>query len=104
MQFEDKKLVCRDCGVQFVWTAGEQEFFSKKGFTNIPSRCPECRKKNRNKKDKPTQNQKFETSDNPTIIKCKNCQKPATVNFAVKNPNDILCAGCFEKQLDQASN
>ena len=24
--FEDKTLVCKDCGKEFVWTAGEQEF------------------------------------------------------------------------------
>ncbi len=23
--FEDKTLVCKDCGKEFVWTAGEQE-------------------------------------------------------------------------------
>ena len=41
---EDKKLVCKDCGAEFVFTAGEQEFYKEKGFTNEPSRCPECRK------------------------------------------------------------
>jgi CxxC-x17-CxxC domain-containing protein len=41
--YEDKTLVCRDCGNEFVFTAGEQEFFAQKGFTNEPSRCPECR-------------------------------------------------------------
>ena len=24
--FEDKVLVCKDCGAEFVFTAGEQEF------------------------------------------------------------------------------
>lgn len=41
---EDKKLVCKDCGAEFVFTAGEQQFYQEKGFTNEPSRCPECRK------------------------------------------------------------
>jgi NAD-dependent SIR2 family protein deacetylase len=40
----DKTLVCKDCGQQFVFTAGEQEFYEQKGFTNEPTRCPECRK------------------------------------------------------------
>ena len=39
----DKMLTCRDCGNTFVFTAGEQEFFASKGYTNEPSRCPECR-------------------------------------------------------------
>ena len=40
---EDKNLTCRDCGVEFVFTASEQEFYAQKGFTNEPGRCPECR-------------------------------------------------------------
>ncbi len=40
----DKTLVCSDCGCEFVFTEGEQEFYAEKGFTNEPKRCPECRK------------------------------------------------------------
>ena len=40
---EDKTLKCADCSVDFVFTAGEQEFYSSKGFTNEPKRCPTCR-------------------------------------------------------------
>ncbi len=39
----DKSLVCTDCGKEFVFTAGEQDFYAQKGFTNPPSRCPDCR-------------------------------------------------------------
>ncbi len=41
---EDKKITCKDCGSQFVWTAGEQEFYKQKGFENEPTRCPTCRR------------------------------------------------------------
>ena len=41
---EDKKITCRDCGKEFVFTVGEQEFYKEKGFENEPVRCPECRK------------------------------------------------------------
>lgn len=41
---EDKTIVCKDCGKEFVFTVGEQEFFKEKGFENDPVRCPECRK------------------------------------------------------------
>lgn len=44
MSFEDRILVCRDCGDEFVFTAGEQEFYAQKGFLNNPVRCPECRR------------------------------------------------------------
>lgn len=41
---EDKKIVCCDCGAEFVFTVGEQEFYQAKGFDNEPKRCPACRK------------------------------------------------------------
>ena len=28
----DKTLTCRDCGNEFVFTEGEQEFYKEKGF------------------------------------------------------------------------
>ena len=47
MAFEDKSLVCADCGAEFSFTASEQEFYASKGFTNEPRRCPECRLANK---------------------------------------------------------
>ena len=43
MNYADKTLTCRDCGRGFTFTAGEQEFYASRGFTNEPGRCPECR-------------------------------------------------------------
>lgn len=45
--YQDEKLVCEDCGAEFVFTAGEQEFYAEKGLVNKPKRCPECRKARR---------------------------------------------------------
>jgi hypothetical protein len=40
---QDKELKCLDCGQEFTWSAGEQEFFHEKGFTESPKRCKTCR-------------------------------------------------------------
>ena len=48
--FEDKTLKCKDCGAEFVFTAGEQEFYQEKGFANEPQRCKECRIANKRAK------------------------------------------------------
>ncbi|NLA33298.1 MAG: cytochrome C551 [Tenericutes bacterium] len=48
MEFKDKTIVCKDCGKEFVFTTGEQEFYKEKGFTNEPVRCKECRYAKRN--------------------------------------------------------
>ena len=36
--YEDKTLVCKECGKEFVFTAGEQEFYAERGFQNEPQR------------------------------------------------------------------
>lgn len=43
MEFKDETIVCKDCGKEFVFTVGEQEFFKEKGLENKPVRCKECR-------------------------------------------------------------
>ncbi len=35
---------CRNCGRSFSITNGEMEYFNRKGY-NLPTRCPNCRKK-----------------------------------------------------------
>ena len=46
--YEDKTLKCKDCGADFVFTAGEQEFYAQNGFTNEPKRCKACRDAKKN--------------------------------------------------------
>lgn len=38
----DRTLTCRDCGQEFVFTVGEQEFYQQRGFSD-PQRCGTCR-------------------------------------------------------------
>ena len=45
IQMEDKTLICQDCGQEFIFTVGEQEFYKEKGFENEPKRCKACRDK-----------------------------------------------------------
>ncbi|MBI2757040.1 MAG: zinc-ribbon domain-containing protein, partial [Chloroflexi bacterium] len=51
MSFADKTLTCRDCGQEFVWTAGEQEFYASRGLQNPPGRCTTCRAERRSQRD-----------------------------------------------------
>jgi CxxC-x17-CxxC domain-containing protein len=45
MSFEDKNIVCADCGAEFVHSAADQARYAERGFTNEPKRCRECREK-----------------------------------------------------------
>ncbi len=40
--YNDQTVACRDCGQEFTFTAGEQEFYAQRGFST-PTRCASCR-------------------------------------------------------------
>lgn len=44
-QMEDKIITCRDCGVEFAFTVGEQMFYAERGLAHEPVRCKDCRAK-----------------------------------------------------------
>lgn len=53
MAYQDKTIACNDCGTDFTFTAGEQEFYAEKGFDNEPKKCKECRQKAKRNFSKP---------------------------------------------------
>jgi CxxC-x17-CxxC domain-containing protein len=95
MPYEDRKLICRDCQKEFVWSAGEQSFFETKGF-GAPSRCTECRKKNKMQRNSPAAT--ATVSNSVHEITCSVCGKVSEVPFKPRNPQGVLCADCFAKQ------
>ncbi len=44
---QDRHLSCVECGEQFDWTAGEQDYFREKGLSEAPKRCKSCRQAKR---------------------------------------------------------
>lgn len=93
--FEDKTLICRDCGEEFVFTAGEQEFYSTKGFQNEPTRCKMCRD---------TRKSQFNRSGSEKRSKemfdavCSECGKETKVPFKPRLDKPIYCSDCFAKR------
>lgn len=81
----DKNLSCGDCGKQFAFTAGEQEFYEEKGFTP-PKRCPECRAA------KKAAGRQF------TKVTCAGCGKDTEVPFVPSGDRPVYCRDCFEGQ------
>lgn len=43
MEYQDRQISCMDCAQPFTFTAGEQEFYDRKGFKEEPKRCKPCR-------------------------------------------------------------
>lgn len=90
--YQDKQLSCRDCGSEFTFTAGEQEFYAEKGFQNEPTRCAECRaafKANRNKRSNAPREM------HETV--CAECGATTKVPFVPRNDRPVYCSECFSK-------
>ena len=83
--YQDQTLVCEDCGQEFVFTAGEQEFYAEKGLSNTPKRCPDCRKLRRQKSRKKMYS-----------AICSACGAETKVPFKPKPDREVLCRECFE--------
>ena len=88
MTYEDKVLNCRECGKDFVFTAGEQEFFALKGLQNDPARCPTCRARRRQERSGPRP---------MTTVRCANCGGEAQVPFVPRGDKPVYCSRCFEQ-------
>ncbi|MBO4356352.1 MAG: zinc-ribbon domain containing protein [Clostridia bacterium] len=84
--YQDITLKCKDCGNDFVFTAGEQEFYAEKGFQNQPQRCKACRDARKNA-SKP-QREMFTTV-------CAKCGKEAKVPFQPSSDRAVYCSECF---------
>ena len=87
--FEDKTLTCKECGAEFVFTAGEQEFYQEKGFVNEPQRCKECRDKRKNANRA--------AREMHTAI-CADCGAEAKVPFEPRDDRPVYCSECFAKR------
>ena len=90
--FEDKTLVCKDCGKEFVWTAGEQEFYASRGFENQPQRCKPCRdaRKNGGARSNGGERQMFDAV-------CAACGKTCKVPFQPREDRPVYCSDCFAR-------
>ncbi len=55
----EKNLTCKDCGAGFVFTEGEQAFYQEKGFTNEPTRCPDCRRARKQQRNNNSYNDRW---------------------------------------------
>ena len=84
--YEDKTLVCKDCGNEFVFTAGEQAFYAERGFQNEPKACKDCRNARKNATRGPRE---FFTAT------CARCGGDAKVPFQPKSDRPVFCSDCF---------
>ncbi len=101
MALSDKTLVCVECGAEFIFTAGEQEFFNSRGFTNEPKRCRSCRAVRRTEQRGGAMYQ--EAPREMYQITCAECGNDAMVPFRPKGDRPVYCSDCFSKMSAEPS-
>jgi CxxC-x17-CxxC domain-containing protein len=104
-QYQDKVLTCRDCGQEFSFTAGEQEFYAQRGYTNEPGRCPSCRSARKAQRGDSgggfggggssfgggARREMF-----PAV--CSACGKETQVPFQPRGDRPVYCSDCYSQQ------
>ena len=121
MSFVDKTLTCRDCGREFVFTAGEQQFYQSRGLVNEPGRCVDCRRARKAAQGSGSgggfgyqsgldRNAAFGGAasyggggyDRPRQRRemfpatCSQCGKETQVPFQPRGDKPVYCSDCFE--------
>lgn len=87
---EDKTLVCKECGKEFIFSASEQEFYESKGFTNEPGRCPACRQARKQRLG--IVSERPERQMYPAV--CAECGKETEVPFKPSEDRPVYCRDC----------
>lgn len=109
MVYADKTLTCRDCGSQFVFTEGEQQFYASKGLMNEPSRCPDCRAARKRAGGSSSYggggSSSYSSSPREMYdVTCDSCGKPAQVPFQPRGDRPVYCSDCFQQQRSSRSS
>ncbi len=86
--YTDKIIKCKECGGEFMFSAGEQEFYAEKGF-GTPSRCKECRVKIKQAKRREVV--LYE-------IVCSKCGEVVSVPFEPRHDRPVFCGECYKEQ------
>lgn len=102
MPYQDKNITCVDCGKAFVWTAGEQEFYAQKGFTNEPKRCKPCKAMKKagggmGSAAGPAAGYAPAAGAREEFpVTCSSCGQPTTVPFKPILDKPVYCKSCYQ--------
>jgi len=96
LSFEDKLLQCSDCVQEFTFTAGEQEFYSSRGFQNEPKRCPECRRARKSQRYGDG-GYGYRAPRKMFPVICAQCGAETEVPFEPREDRPVYCSDCYNK-------
>ena len=106
--YSDRTLNCVDCGVEFIHSAADQEYYAQKGFSSDPKRCASCRASRRASRDAGYDVREiggprgYERGDDRIAreyfaVICSSCGNQAQVPFKPRMDRPVYCSDCFRE-------
>ncbi len=102
--YSDRILTCRDCGQEFTFTAGEQEFYASRNLTNDPSRCPSCRAARRGGQSTGGPRPHSSGTGERYETVCADCGRTTSVPFVPREDRPVYCSDCFQNHRPARSS
>lgn len=97
MPYTDKTLTCVDCGAEFIFSAEDQEFHARSGFTNEPKRCATCRAARKLERGGGYSSYGASSRRMYTTV-CAECGRTAELPFEPRGDRPVYCRDCFAKR------
>ena len=108
MTYADRQLNCVDCGVEFIHSAADQEYYAQKGFSSDPKRCASCRASRRASREAGYDVRDiggprgYERGDDRVAreyfaVICSSCGNQAQVPFKPRMDRPVYCSDCFRQ-------
>lgn len=99
MPYEDKTLLCLECGTEFEHSAESQKRLADRGFYSEPRLCPACRERHRIERaaaaTKLPPLQPSRRAPRPLYpAVCAACGKPTQVPFKPAANRAVYCRDC----------
>ena len=107
---EDQRLTCVNCGEEFLFTAGEQEFYKERGLSHAPTRCKRCREQRKGQRPQGAAGAPARAPARPGkpggaahgsagretfAATCANCGRETQVPFRPVAGRPVYCRDCF---------
>ncbi|HXG40580.1 MAG TPA: zinc-ribbon domain containing protein [Candidatus Limnocylindrales bacterium] len=106
MTYVDRHITCVDCGIEFIHSAADQEYYAQKGFASDPKRCASCRASRRAARESGADLRDigaprgYGPGDRRGAREyfaaiCTRCGNQAQVPFKPRMDKPVYCSDCF---------
>jgi CxxC-x17-CxxC domain-containing protein len=95
--YENKVLICKDCGSSFDFSVRDQTFYAEKGFENEPQRCRDCRNARKAQRSNGLGAGPISTAGlrETFAAVCAHCGADTTVPFKPRGDRPVYCRPCY---------